>query len=113
MLEQIRHPLPFRALNFAGDLLRRSGVDLASLDPEALLSAARREAKRDDFGSRDFEQGLRVLVESAEREANLTLIGRIGMRGVIVNALTTRLLREELKKTRPELFRRELADPLI
>src|SRR5262245_27885929 len=113
MLENIVHPWPFRALNFTGDLLRRSGVDLVSLDPESLMAAAKRQAALADFGNRDFEQGLRVLVDSGERDASLTLIGRMGLRGVIVNALTTRLLMEDLRKTRPSLFERDLADPLI
>jgi hypothetical protein len=113
LLELPRLPLPLRVLNSAARALRRRGLEPVSLSPAALLAAARRAAGADDFGQRDFERGLEVLVESAERDANLTLVGRLGLRGVIVNALATRLLRERLRTTRPELFRTELAAPLI
>lgn len=113
LLESAPHPLKFRLVNYAGELLRRSGLRVVSLEPESLLAAARRIARVSDFGPPGYERALEVLVDSAENDANLSLIGRIGMRETIVIALTNRLLKRELARHSPELFRTELIPPLI
>jgi LPS sulfotransferase NodH len=94
----VRHPAAFRLLNGAGPALRRLPLDLLSLSPDRLMSAAVSRTGLDDFGARDFETGLAVLTNSAERDARLTTIGRLAVRQHILSALTTRLLEEALRK---------------
>ncbi len=112
-LEPIRHPLALRAVNGAAGVLRRLGIEIASLEPDSLLRAAVREAGLDDFGPNDFLRGLRVCTLSLEADARLTPIGRKGLRDFLINALVTRLQRTELARTRPGLFETELVPPLM
>jgi hypothetical protein len=102
-----------RALNRAARAVSELGVRLVDLDPGLLMRAAEQQAQCDDYGSEELTNRLKVLVESAERDARLTLVGRIGMRETIVNALTMRLLRQKLLRDRPQILDTELADPII
>jgi hypothetical protein len=106
-------PWPARAANATGRTLRGLGFELAELDPARLELAAVEEARTDDFGDPDFERGLAMVVESAERDARLSLLGRLGIREAIVNALTQRLLRVRLRREHPERFETPLVPPLI
>jgi len=82
-------------------------------EPTALKKLAQRRAGLQDFGGDAFEEGLSVLCESAEREANLNLFGRSMLRLQVVSALVHRLRRVELHRTRPEIFERPLNRPVI
>ncbi|HVR19522.1 MAG TPA: sulfotransferase, partial [Polyangiaceae bacterium] len=75
--------------------------------------AAQEAARADDFGESDFESGLAVALESAERDAQLTLLGRMGIRDMLVNALTQRLLRVQFRREHPEVFEAPLTPPII
>ncbi|PXY17860.1 sulfotransferase [Prauserella coralliicola] len=56
----------------------------------------------DDFGTDDYTDGLAVLLESYEREAGLTPLGRKVKRAFLRSALVARLLSEAAWKARPE-----------
>ncbi|MFF5991902.1 sulfotransferase family protein [Prauserella flavalba] len=56
----------------------------------------------DDFGTDDYTDGLAVLLESYEREAGLTQLGRRVKRAFLRGALVARLLSEAAWKARPE-----------
>jgi hypothetical protein len=106
-------PWPARAANAVGDKLRELGTELVELDVARLKVAAVELARADDFGAPDFERGLYEIVASAERDADLSLIGRMGIRDAIVNALANRLLSVSFRRRHPELFRSELTPPVI
>jgi hypothetical protein len=112
-LASSRLPLSVRAVNRAAGALRRLGLPIGKLDQQSLRAAAVREAGCDDFGPADFEEGLAVFLESLERDANLTTIGRQGLRDFLINALATRLARVRLRRERPELFAAALPAPLM
>ncbi len=61
---------------------------------EDLHQAAREAAGYSDFGSDDYLEGLQVLLDSFEREADLTSQGRMIARKMIVSALSGRLTSE-------------------
>ncbi|TCN47311.1 sulfotransferase family protein [Rhodococcus sp. SMB37] len=61
---------------------------------EDLHQAAREAAGYSDFGSDDYLEGLQVLLDSFEREADLTPQGRMIARKMIVSALSGRLTSE-------------------
>jgi hypothetical protein len=69
---------------------------LVRLDPDALLAAARRRERLDDFGDAGFEEPLRVLCEAFEREATLSPVGRLLTRQLLLGLLATRLRLAEL-----------------
>jgi len=113
MLEPIRLPLTPRGINAIGGWLRNRGMPLVPLTPEALKHRARTITRLSDFGESDFEEPLRVLCRSAERDANLSMIGRLALRDHVSNALVSRLRRIDLHKTRPEIFTAPLIRPFI
>ena len=84
------HSRVLRALNAAGAGLRWVGVDLPSLDPDAIARAACRRVGLDDFGDPGWREGLEVLCLALELEGNLSTFGRIAMRGLVTSALENR-----------------------
>ncbi|WP_419917987.1 sulfotransferase family protein [Candidatus Poriferisocius sp.] len=67
----------------------------------------------EDFGSRDYWQGLNVLVESLEIEAAMTATGRHAITEIIIQALMGRLRAEAGLKARPEAASSTIARPLV
>jgi len=106
-------PWPARVLNAAGRALRHGGQELVELDVPGMLEEARRQAQADDFGEPDFMPALHVLIESAERDANLSLLGRSGLRDAIVTSLAQRLLRIRRRRERRNGAATALVPPLI
>jgi len=106
-------PWPARVVNAAGRALRDHGQELVEFDVPGMLEEARRQAQADDFGEPDFMPALGVLIESAERDASLSLLGRSGLRDAIVNALAQRLLRVRHRRARPNGATSALLPPVI
>lgn len=69
-----------------GGVLARAGVR-ASLDVDDLVAPARMT----DLGDDGWREGLERLVDSLEREAQLTALGRVAARSHLVRLLLTRL----------------------
>jgi hypothetical protein len=81
------------------------------LSPESLLAEAEQQAQLSDFGSDDFREGLRVLVETYER-CGLTPKGRKRTRRRLVQLLTNRLRIQEAFRRHPEIREREIRQPV-
>jgi hypothetical protein len=88
-------------------------LDFAELDAERMRERAAAIAGCHDFGDPGFEPGLAVLVESAKRDADLSLLGRLAIRESIENALQNRLLLVQRRARHPEVFETPLRAPLI
>ena len=107
-----RPPKAVRAANAAGRVLRVLGRDVPSLEESRLLGAARRRTGLHDFGTDEFREPLIVLLDSLEREARLTPLGRYFARGQIESSLENRLrLRADLSD-HPGIAREEIRRPL-
>ena len=107
-------PLPLRALNLVGEGLRRSvGYRGPGLLPDALESEARKKTSLQDFGPSGYREGLEVLCRSMEDEANLSLFGRMAMRGMIVQTLSNRLLLLDWAKRHPEVRDEPIRRPWV
>jgi len=72
-----RLPLPARLLNLAGRGANVVGLHPVSLGLEHLLQKATNNTGLSDFGGDEFRQPLALLLESLEREAKLSLLGRM------------------------------------
>jgi hypothetical protein len=107
------HSRPLRALNAAGAALRRLGAEPPSLEPPALLAAARRRAGLSDLGPDTVSEPLAVLAEAFRREANLTTFGRMAVRGMLVGALENRLRLVDWAKRHPEIREQNIERPWI
>lgn len=108
----LRSPM-LRALNVVGAGLAKAGVDVARLDPERLVGAARQKTGLDDYGDPGFREGLDALVESALREGDQNAFGRIAFAGMLQRALENRLRIVDWAKRNPDVRRERISRPLV
>src|SRR5262249_37044172 len=109
----VRRPLALRALNGVGRALRRAGVPVVPLDPESLAARAMRRTGLEDLGEPTFREPLRRLVDALEREARLTVLGRIVARADLVRLLENRLHMTDVRWRHPEIDAGEIRRPIF
>lgn len=80
---------------------------------QQLLNQARQTTSLSDFGEESFLEGLEVLVDSVEREADLSDQGRAGFNFQVVDLLSNRLQVEDWYRRHPEIDEQEIVAPLI
>jgi Sulfotransferase family len=107
------HSRALRGLNAAGVALSWVGLDLPSLDPDAIARTASRRAGLGDFGDSGWREGLEVLCLSLELEGNLSTFGRIAMRGLITSALENRLRLIDWAARHPEVREERIERPWV
>ncbi len=108
-------PFPLGAVNAAGRALGTIGIR-RPLNTDAIIKAAARAAGRpkgytglDD----DYREGLEILIDSIETEADLNPLGRMITRGRLVTALKARFRAEELMEKNPGALDAPLSPPLV
>lgn len=82
-------------------------------DVNAVLSAARNEAKLEDFGELTFIPGLTKLLECAREEIHFTPEGKIGFEVTVRRWLVNRLRYVEAVKQHPEILAEDVSDPIV
>jgi hypothetical protein len=103
-------PWPIRLLNGpAAPLVRR----LNRLEADALLEAAAKRTGLSDFGSDDFREPFSTLVRALNREADLSALGRIASRQLLLQLLSSRLRLEDLLKRHPEILDEHIERPIV
>ena len=112
-LPQPHRPFGIRALNRVGSTLDALGMKWPSLDEENLIRTAIRRAGSDDFGGDGFREGMSVLLDSLEREADLTTFGRLSCRETLLGYLENRLRLQEYRVAHPELEREVIERPVF
>jgi hypothetical protein len=79
----------------------------------ALHEEAAKRARADDFGDPSYLEGLRVVLDSYDREARFTPIGRtIAFHG-LADILAKRARAEQLLKTHPEVLAHPVERPIV
>lgn len=106
-------PLALRAFNRAGAVLRGLGVPLVRLDQQDLMARASRSTGLSDFGDPTFHEPLRLLLDSFEREAHLTTLGRVIARSDIVRLLENRLHIVDTLKREPSITAAPIRSPIF
>jgi hypothetical protein len=106
-------PIALRAFNRVGAALRDLGVPLVRLDERDLLGRAVRRTGLSDFGDDAFRAPLRLLLESFEREAQLSTLGRVIARTDIVRLLENRLHIVDTLRRHPEITRAPVERPIF
>ena len=106
-------PLPVRLLNAAGRGANALGFHPVDLGLDALLQTAIKNTGLSDFGEDDFRQPLALLLNSLEKEADLSLLGRIIARGDLIRTLENRLGFVELFKQNPEIAEQRIERPIF
>ncbi len=106
-------PTAVKAINWVGRRLRRLGIPLVRLDESTLLKSASKKTGFSDFGDNSAIQALRVLLKSLEEETDLSLIGRVMTRDMILELLANRLEIIEAHKLHPEIAKGEIQRPIF
>jgi len=101
------------ALNTGGRALRKLGAEPPSLELEDLLRAAERRAGASDLGVWPIEEPIERLLDSYRREAELTTLGRITVRELLVSLLENLLRLETERVANPDVERQAIADPVF
>ena len=86
---------------------------LVGLDPDALIAEAIATTGHDDFGADDFRTPLRVLLEAAEREAALTVAGRLITRTEVLRLLRNRLRLVAWQRAEPAAAAAPVEAPIV
>jgi hypothetical protein len=83
------------------------------VNPSQLIDRARTTTGLDDFGDSSFREGLDVLVQSLDAEADLHESGRVAAEARLVQILATRLKIEACYREHPEIDDQEVPAPLF
>lgn len=108
-----RLPLPVRLLNIASKGAGIVGWHPVTLKADDLLATAMQNTGLDDFGDGEFRQPFQLLLHSLEKEADLTLMGRMVARGDILRLLENRLRIIDTFKQHPEIGEQPIERPLF
>jgi len=103
----------YRIVDQIGRALRGLGLMAMSLDPDELCSVAQRRAHLTDFGGNEFRTPLAMLVQCLENEANLTFVGRVFVREILLQKLVNRLLLADSLARHPEILDVEIKAPIF
>ena len=99
-----------RALNTGGRVAER--MSSVRLDPDGILAEARQRAGHDS-GTHAIEEPLGRLLESYERESNLTFVGRIAARRDTLRLLEYNLRMAADRRRHPEIAAQEVRRPIF
>jgi hypothetical protein len=106
-------PLPVRLMNLVAEGAVRIGLRPIKLGTESLLEKARTNTGLSDFGGDEFRKPMELLIGSLEREANLSLLGRLVARGDLLRTLENRLRLVELFRQHPEIADQPVERPIF
>jgi hypothetical protein len=102
-----------RLLNRGGRVIERAGIPIVSIRREALLEEARSRTRLEDFGDDTYAEPLARVLDSLEREGDLSLIGRIAVRQDMIRLLSNRLRMVQDQKRHPEIQARPVVRPIF
>jgi Sulfotransferase family len=106
--------LPFVQLfNATGARLRDIGLPLVPFEAESFMDQACKKTGLQDFGNSTFLEPLKVLLEACEKEANLSMVGRLAVKGETIRLLTNRLKLIQDRKAHLEISQEPIFSPLI
>jgi len=86
---------------------------MPDLRPDDVVAEACEKTGLDDFGPADFREGLAVLCESIDDEAQLNELGELAVRDAVVNSLANRLRVLDWSRRHPEVARERIDAPIV
>jgi hypothetical protein len=86
---------------------------MPALLPDDVIAEACTKTGLDHFGPADFREGLAVLCESIDDEAQLNELGELAVRDTVVNSLANRLRVFDWIRRYPEVAREHVAAPIV
>jgi len=106
-------PLPVRLMNLAGEGVSWIGLQPIKLRVDSLLEKATANTGLADFGGDEFREPLALLLDGLEKEANLSLLGRLVARGDLLRTLENRLRMVDLFRRHPEIAEQRVNRPVF
>jgi hypothetical protein len=110
--ERPHRTLVMRAVNSTGRVLRACGRQ-RPITTEDVIGGAERTTRLADWGGDEFREPLARLVESLERDAALTPLGRLFLRALLVHFGANRLRLQQLLGHHPEIRHEPIRAPLF
>jgi hypothetical protein len=86
---------------------------MPDLVPDDLIAAACEQTGVDDFGPDDYREGLTVLCQSINDEAQLSELGDAAVRGTVVGSLANRLRVVDWIRQHPEVADERIEAPIV
>lgn len=111
--QSLHRPWLIRFLNQLVRTIERCGVPPVSLSEKPLLAAACRRTGLSDWGDESFRAPMKILLESFEEEVKDNPLGRLLIRGFVINVLARRLRIQDELKRHPEILREQIRRPLF
>ncbi len=102
-----------RAFNQGDRVLRGLGHGPPTLNPDRLLQSARRHTGLTDVGVEGIHGPMERLAVALEREAKLTLLGRLTVRRYLVSLLETALLLQRDRSLCPAVGEQRITAPVF
>ena len=99
-------------LNRGGRILQQVGCRTPDLSLEGLMGLARHRARLENFGSWPIREPLERLLNAYDREADLTMLGRITVRELLVNLLEGLLYLEQERQSSPDIEQQTIDAPV-
>src|SRR5450432_3770650 len=112
-LEKPVSPWPVRCLNGGAALAEKAGLGPKPLTAAQLIGKARDRYGLDDFGPGDFFEPLSRLLESAQRDARLNLVGKFALYADTLQCLRNRLLLQRDRKRNAAIEKEEVRAPVF
>jgi len=103
-------PYIIRGINILGKFIPHRKE---SFNPDELLEKAQKKTGLTDFGSMTFQDGLQMLCQSVNQEANLNTIGRLSIHNNLLGALIGRLKVQHWIKEHPEVLNEKIQSPMM
>jgi hypothetical protein len=100
-------------MNVAGRAASVLGLRPVDLRAETLLRTAKQNTGLSDFGGDEFRQPLALLVDCLEKEARLSLLGRLVARSDLLRTLENRLRLVDLFRQHPEIAEQPVERPIF
>lgn len=92
---------------------RGSVENQAAFVDDEVMADAKANTGLQDFGEDEFREPLSVLLRSLREEAPLNELGRMILRGRVVESLETRLHTQDWVKRHPEILEEEIGAPIV
>ncbi len=113
MNQQPRSPLGLRLANTLMRPLNTLGLGKASLDPNDLLRAARKKTGLNHIDQPESVEALDRLCQAMEQEADLTPMGRLFTREMLIGGLCKQLQLKDWIERHPEILDEPITAPVV
>jgi hypothetical protein len=94
-------------------LMEQAELNPVDMTEEAVLSAAARKTRLEDFGPEDFHERLRLILDELGSDPLATEVSKAGVWHRCVRAAATRLLVVDLLRRHPEIHEQEIEKPIV